>query len=860
MSKTTFEYVGENEKKYQIIFEVTNDNVLILTIIDLKDGDLFISNYFLNNLNDKFGNTIKLKTLKDFESCCIENINKKLLILKPPYRNIINSVWKVFPNNKSNSQTFTLISMKSYNKKISVYNYYNYPKIKDIVEQIQKQLLIEIQKSSLMIEDENMDLLSFKDNWILDKIYCLKGNYSKMEDKENDFIKLLKSEQTDSGFRKLLIFFDEENILNFMIKLVKQFYANQFFILFFTKKNVEEFRTEINSKLSRLNEIFLSYFDTNNIFIYQDSKLGYEESIISLVKVYTYFNQLGDGFYKQLAAKNYKIKGLDNILKPFFLTHYFNILLYGRTGTGKSSFINKFMGEKKSFTLKTRSIGTERNNFYIHKKYPIKLLDVCGFAEGNETQENLAKIKSIYEKGTSNILIDEPMNDAFTFYGDKRNNIHLLIYFNIYEDRYDIFPGELPFILDIKGKDIPIMFVVNKCPEKIFSDQEVRQIVIDEIQTARNDTDFKDYETFFINCINGKGFEALLKGIYSKYEKNIIKDSDLLKIKDYSMPIDKFNNLFNNTFFFGKFSPEDVFLNESLLESVIDIKNLIVKLAGYYSGNLGFLDSLSFLFFKRLYNQFFRDSNKNFFPLLTNLVKKIYSNFGYTKTEEQCNNYIRHKLSQYFNLHIQDIGKRSGGGEINFIELNSLDGGMENPIQIQIENDYSTGMGDDPAPYHFTIEQFNKDYINLVKLYWYSNDTFRTKDNIKEKELKKDNDLDEKLFKIEDENKIDTERLLILVKRDFGLDNSSRDATNKEKIYQKLFYISYICNELISDLCGKINQKDFKYSSIYNFYYIVSLSFNQAIKGFLEIIKEINKSNNLDSDSNNEDIDAPLLK
>ena len=326
------------------------------------------------------------------------------------------------------------------------------------------------------------------------------------------------------------------------------------------------------------------------------------------------------------------------------------------------------------------------------------------------------------------------------------------------------------------------------------------------------------------------------------------------------MPIDKFNNLFNNTFFFGKFSPEDVFLNESLLESVRDIKNLIVKLAGYYSGNLGFLDSMSFLFFKRLYNQFFRDSNKNFFPLLTDLVKKIYSNFGYTKTEEQCNNYIRHKLSQYFNLHIQDIGERNNNNKINFIELNSLNKKMENPIQIQIENDNSPGMGDDPAPYHFTIEQFNKDYINLVKLYWYSNDSFRTNDNIKEKELKKDNDLDEKLFKIEDENKIDTERLLILVKRDFGLDNSSRDATNKEKIYQKLFYISYICNELISDLCGKINQKDFKYSSIYNFYYIVSLSFNQAIKGFLEIIKEINKSNNLDSDSNNEDIDAPPLK
>ena len=311
------------------------------------------------------------------------------------------------------------------------------------------------------------------------------------------------------------------------------------------------------------------------------------------------------------------------------------------------------MGEKKSFTLKTKSIGTERNNFYIHKKYPIKLIDVCGFAEGNETQQNLEKLNSIYKEEISNILIDEPMNDIFSFYGDKRNNIHLLIYFNIYDDRYDIFPGELPLILDIIEKKIPIIFVVNKCPEDIFSDQEDRQLLTDEIAKTRKDTDFENYETYFINCINGKGFDILLKGIYKKYEKNIIKDLDLIKIKDYSMPIEEFNNLFEKTFFFGTISPKDIFLNESLLESVLDIKNLIVKLAGYYSGNLGYLDSLSFLFFKRLYNQFHRNSNSNFFPLLTNLVKKIYSNFGFQKTDEQCNNFIKKKISQYFNLHLQ---------------------------------------------------------------------------------------------------------------------------------------------------------------------------------------------------------------
>ena len=64
----------------------------------------------------------------------------------------------------------------------------------------------------------------------------------------------------------------------------------------------------------------------------------------------------------------------------------------------------------------------------------------------------------IYNKESTNILIDEPMNDIFSFYGDKRNNIHLLIYFNIYDDRYDIFPGELPIMYDIREKKYSYYF------------------------------------------------------------------------------------------------------------------------------------------------------------------------------------------------------------------------------------------------------------------------------------------------------------------------------------------------------------------------------------------------------------------
>ena len=860
----TFGYTGEESKDYKIIIEISKNDDLFLSIVGSQNNDIYSSNYYLNNLNEKFLNVINFKTIKDFRVCLLENIKRKTLILKPPYKNVINSIWKVFPADKSKEQTFTLISSKSSNKKISIYSFSDFSKVKNIAEELKKQLSVEIVKNNVQSKNNKTDLITFEENWLLDYIYCLKGNYSDQKEKENDFITVLDSNKQDSGYRKLLIFFDEDNILNFIIKIVKKFYQEQIFILIFTNRDINNFRLEINLKLTKLKDTHLSYFNTNNIFINELSNKGFKKSIFPLMKVYCYFNQLGDGFYKQLLTKNNKIEGLEEEEKHLFLTHYFNILLYGRTGVGKSTFINQIMGEKKSFTLKSKSIGTERNNFYIHKDYPIRIIDVCGFAEGNEAKENLQKLNLIYKKESTNILIDEPMNDIFSFYGDKRNNIHLLIYFNVYDDRYDIFPGELPIMYDIQEKKIPIIFVVNKCPDEIFDedDDEERNLLKNEVENARKNTDFENYKTYFINCINGKGFDELLKGIFEHFEKHIIKDEDLANIKNLSMKIENFNKLFEHSFFFGDISPKDVFLNESLVESVLDIKKLIVKLAGYYSGELGYLNSLNFYFFDRLYNQIWRNATKNFFPLLTDLVKKIYSNFGFEKTYEECNNFIKHKISQYFNLHIGENEGQAGQTNANTnTGTTTGEPNIDSTDKGSPENNTISPGNDDPAPYNFSIEQFTKDYIRLIKLYWYSKDTFRTNDSIQEEQLKKDSTIEEKLFKMEDENKIDAKRLLVLVKRDFGLDNSKRDATSKEKIFQKLFYISYTCNELISTLCESVNYKEIKYTSIYNFYHTVSLSYNKAIKGFLGIKDEIlKKEKDLKYYSGEDNNDAPPAK
>jgi len=168
--------------------------------------------------------------------------------------------------------------------------------------------------------------------------------------------------------------------------------------------------------------------------------------MIPILKIFSYFNQLGDGFFKQLSDLGIKNESLEHEFKYLHNTHYFNILLCGRSGAGKSTFINTIMGEKKSFTLKNFYPGTYRSNYYIHKNYPIKIIDVCGFSQGSEVNENLERLNLIYNENSDNIIIDEYTNDSFSFYGDKKNDIHLLLYFNVYNDKYDVVPGELPII------------------------------------------------------------------------------------------------------------------------------------------------------------------------------------------------------------------------------------------------------------------------------------------------------------------------------------------------------------------------------------------------------------------------------
>ena len=660
-----FTYTTEEQLIFNFNFEIVEKTQIKITIQQINKDNTkttlpFISMYSLAYLNERLGKINQFNKIKHFRECLIDNISKKTLIIRPPYKYAIATIWKIFPKDPKKNNTFTLMSSSNYDKGLSLIFFGENEDSKNITKAIESTL----QKSQPMENIEKLFVENIYNDRLINSIISLPIENKDDKTLVNDLSEIINKRKSDSG--KIFIFFDQKSLPQTIKKIFDKLYKEPIFVVIFTKEDANKMKKSINIQLNKLSSQKKPFVDIDNFFIFQNTKENHKKILLPILKVYSYYNQLGDGFFKDITDMNLKIEGLDEEFKYLSNTHYFNILLCGRTGTGKSTFINKVMGEKKSFTLKTISAGTFRNNYYIHKKFPIKIIDVCGFAEGTEGKDNFEKMKSIYNKNLDNIIIDPSLSDIFDFYEDKRNNIHLLLYFNIFDDKYDVLPGELPVILEAIDKKIPIIFIVNKCPDEIFDEdlddaKDLQEIIND----TRKETLYKDFETYFINCLNGNGFDKLLKGIYKKYSQWIVNKKDLEMLHNAEIEEVHFKEIFKDSFFFGNIEPQYYLLNDSLIASIKDIQKLVINLASYYSKELGFFQSVGFFLFEKIYNNIWRNSDTNFFPLLTDLVHKIYTNFNIKKNLNECNDFIKLKISQYF-----DIDMKIDTSQFNSYELN----------------------------------------------------------------------------------------------------------------------------------------------------------------------------------------------
>ena len=893
--------ITTNDYKIHIRTKVGDKNIHIC-ILQLKKQEKYSSEYNLDFINDKLKKVKdfkKFQTAENFSECLKENMERDTYNINSPYDNkIIATTWRVFPNDKNLKQTFTLILERKINQNLSLFFMSNYDRAKKLIDEIEEQ---ECFKNKEIKNIDNFNEIIYENGSILENIIYFKDINNANEPEDNLINKMTEDlKLKGKDFRQVLILFynKKDNLIETLRKIIDEKYDQHIFIIIVNENQTEENNKEFLStsqeleidlkyEIEQLDDIQKEYFDFNNITILN----GYEYSkiYICLLKIYSYFNQLGDGYFRDLPNHpNFSnIKGFEKEFKYLFNYHYFSIMFCGETGAGKSSIINKILGEKRAFTKSTNVSATIRENYYIHKKYPIKIIDTCGFSEGNESENLKNNIQNIYSKNTDNILIDINNND-FSYFGDKRNEIHLILYIAIKDAKTEIKKGTgLNKVLNIAEENkISIIKAINKCGEKIFQQKISKQRLIREINKNKD-----KYSFVLLDCLSNNGLDDLLIKIYDEFKENITSKNDLEKIYLHLIQKKELNEIIEKSLLSREtnnnndksLNVEEKLLDSALNKSAQDIKTLIVQYFGYYNDTLKFWNNISFKFRNLGVYNFFKKNQNNYFPTLTKLVEKIYNNFE-IKNTKFLNKNIKDKIFKYFKIkqnkliknkkkkilndtiyeEINSIGCINDDNESDNISLKidtSTNNIINNENEILISNneddednieDNDTFKNKNQDNDEFGFNDFIKDFCYLGRLFWDSSFNFENDENItdyldygiEEKEkINKSNEIKNGIFSEEffNKNNIKFDDIINYVKFFFGDDNIKGPFSKEIKMAMKIFFISYICNEIIDDICGDIKKKGFKYKSICSFYYNVLETFSKAINGFNELGEEIKK-------------------
>ena len=332
-----------------------------------------------------------------------------------------------------------------------------------------KSLFLNSNKKNFVFKGEyNMDS-------IVNKVCYYLGieteNYEEIDEKE---------------IRNIIIFNIPSNeAINILQSFVKKIDGNigndeyPFFIFLKNKNCANDF--DIKTLIIDLNKfqeevIDSSKLDSRNIYI------DTEETILDTInKIYNYYN----GDYILNFGNDEDEKG-----EKYYIDKTINILVIGKRGCGKSTLINRILGEKKAFAH--INAKTPETREYYHRYYPIKLIDSAGF-----------EVSGLDEKKTNEI------KDIKKFL--EKNNLD---YKNI-------------------KKRVHFIFYVFRANDK-FDDSVIQ--ILKEFQTY-------NIETIFIITYSKQGEEKMYKNNF----KDQIKKNNIF-------PKEKINNIINNTFCIDSFN------------------------------------------------------------------------------------------------------------------------------------------------------------------------------------------------------------------------------------------------------------------------------------------------------------------
>ena len=207
-----------------------------------------------------------------------------------------------------------------------------------------------------------------------------------------------------------------------------------------------------------------------------------------LLKICSYYHEIGDLFSFNDIPYN-----LSEIRK---FPGYINILLAGRSGAGKSTFINEFLGDY--FAKEGGSSLSTSHNFtkYHIPNMPIILIDSPGF-ENEETKNDI--IKRL-----------ENMKSSL----QEKDKIHLILYFIDGSSENKFLSIEKDVLQFLIKNPVPILFIASHCENNPNSD--------DKEEKKNYKQNFKKIKNALIKILGENNFNILISK-NSKYIKNDIK-------------------------------------------------------------------------------------------------------------------------------------------------------------------------------------------------------------------------------------------------------------------------------------------------------------------------------------------------
>ena len=185
-----------------------------------------------------------------------------------------------------------------------------------------------------------------------------------------------------------------------------------------------------------------------------------------LFRICSYYNELGDRIIVWPKSNEFPIDY--NLIEGDF-NSYINIFCLGRTGCGKSTFLNKFFNEKRTKEGGSGKGTTSKIVRFGIDKIPIRFYDIPGF----ESEETIK-------------LVNDKLSEKTNEMNNDRDTIHLILYFLNYGAETQFYKNEFKIIDTIKknNKNIKIIFVFTHCnidPYLISSSKKPNKFKKDEI-------------------------------------------------------------------------------------------------------------------------------------------------------------------------------------------------------------------------------------------------------------------------------------------------------------------------------------------------------------------------------------------